>query len=281
MDLKPEELIRAIGLRYLDDVPAAEEAETMLRGSECTRSKWETARKSGNPDYNTSVGWMAFDDDQVKELTPRAFQQGFRAFKLEVESADEARELLRAVMLHDSIGNSGVLMFSFNLQWNMPHAEHIYPELAAFRWLWIDERANSDDLSARAEPTRRIAPVRIARGEQILNRVLLENLLRYGEVHRVQGDCAHLARVSEFLTVIVTAIQFDRPVAPEVGDIGQFHRHLVLFNQVALNHENNILDVYSTSRDRVIFSAQRDSGFCLASQGPGASTDMKVSDEDD
>ena len=48
--------------------------------------------------------------------------------------------------------------------------------------------------------------------------------------------------VSEFLTVSVLARKYKVPVVPHVGDMGQIHQHLVLFNHIALGHPETFLE---------------------------------------
>src|SRR5256714_11382721 len=43
-----------------------------------------------------------------------------------------------------------------------------------------------------------------------------------------------VAGVSEFLAVSLLCKRFGLPVVPHVGDMGQLHQHLVLFNHIAL-----------------------------------------------
>jgi len=63
---------------------------------------------------------MQYDDDKVRDLTARAIDQGFTAFKLKVGSADENRDLRRAAMLRKLVGDSGTLMFDANQQLGSP-----------------------------------------------------------------------------------------------------------------------------------------------------------------
>jgi L-fuconate dehydratase len=67
------------------------------------RTAREPILPSGYPGYDTSVGWMAYDDDKVRGLIGRAISQGFRAFKLKVGSADEKRDLRRTAMLRECV----------------------------------------------------------------------------------------------------------------------------------------------------------------------------------
>ena len=81
-----------------------------------------------------------------------------------------------------------------------------------------------------------IAPLALALGEHVPNRVVFKNYLETGCVGFLQPDCTRLGGVSEFLTVSLLARKYGVPVVPHVGDMGQIHQHLVLFNHIAMGH---------------------------------------------
>jgi len=274
LSLTPEEVVRTLDLSYVEDVLNEQEALEILQSHWPTRSHREAILKSGYPGYDTSVGWMAYDDGKVRELTQRAIDKGFHAFKLKVGSADELRDLRRAAMLRDVAGESATLMFDANQHWNLPDARRMCRELAKFHPLWIEEPTHPDDIYAHAELAREIAPVKIAAGEHVPNRVLFKNFFRYEGMHFVQADCTRLAGISEFLTVSLMARKFGLPVVPHVGDMGQLHQHLVLFNHIALDHEVVFLEHIPHLREHFVFPAEIDAGFYRTPQAPGASSDM-------
>jgi len=275
LDLAPEEIVRLLDLSYLEEVMSKQDALELLHSKLASRPDREPILQSGYPGYDTSVGWMAYDDDQVRDLTAHAIGQGFKAFKLKVGSADPERDLRRAAMLRKSIGDSGILMFDANQHWNLPVAIRRCRELAQFRPLWIEEPTHPDDIHAHVVLAREIAPVKIAAGEHIPNRVLFKNFLQAGALHYVQADCTRLAGVSEFLTVSFLARKFGLPVPPHVGDMGQLHQHLVLFNNIALGHEALFLEHIPHLRGHFIFPAQVSGGYYQTPQEPGASCDLK------
>jgi L-fuconate dehydratase len=274
LDLTPEEVVATLDLSYVEDALSEQDALAILRTNLATRSSREPILKSGYPGYDTSVGWMAYDDQKVRELTSRAIDRGFKAFKLKVGSADESRDLRRAAMLRDVVGEAGILMFDANQRWPLPDARRMCDELVKFKPLWIEEPTHPDDVYAHAELAREIAPVKIAAGEHIPNRILFKNFFHYGGLHFVQADCTRLAGVSEFLTVSLMAKKFGLPIVPHVGDMGQLHQHLVLFNHIALDHEAVFLEHIPHLKDHFIFPAKVNSGFYETPQDPGASTDM-------
>jgi L-fuconate dehydratase len=276
LDLTPEEVVRLLDLSYLEEVLNEQDALELLRGKLASRPDREPILRSGYPGYDTSVGWMAYDDDKVRESTRRAMDQGFKAFKLKVGSAEPDRDLRRAAMLRACIGDSGILMFDANQRWSLSTATRMCRELAAYRPLWIEEPTHPDDIHAHAVLAREIAPVKIAAGEHIPNRVLFKNFLQAGALHYVQADCTRLAGVSEFLTVSLLARKFGLPVPPHVGDMGQLHQHLVLFNHIALGHEALFLEHIPHLRSHFISPAQVHDGYYKTPQEPGASCDLKL-----
>jgi L-fuconate dehydratase len=276
LDLTPEEVVRLLDLSYLEEVLGKDDVLELLRSQLSSRVQRESLLKSGYPGYDTSVGWMAYDDGKVRELTARAIDQGFTAFKLKVGSADEKRDLRRAAMLRQCVGNSGTVMFDANQRWNLPSAMRMCRELAAFSPLWIEEPTHPDDIQAHVALAREIAPIKIAAGEHIPNRVLFKNFLQSGALHYVQADCTRLAGVCEFLTVSLLARQMALPVVPHIGDMGQLHQHLVLFNHIALGHDASFLEHIPYLGSYFVHPAQVRGGFYETPQEPGASCDLKV-----
>ena len=276
LDLSPEELVRVLDLSYLEEILPKEKALTMLREQLPGRAQREVILKSGYPGYDTSVGWMDYDDDKVTELTKKALDQGFSAFKLKVGSPDESRDLRRAAMLRKLVGEDSTVMFDANQHWALPDALRICGELAKFRPHWIEEPTHPDDIQAHVELSRAISPVKIAAGEHISNRVLFKNFLKASALSFIQVDCTRVAGVSEFLTVSFLAKIFDLPVVPHVGDMGQIHQHLVLFNHIGLGLKAEFLEHIPHLRTHFVHPAQVQDGVYRTPQEPGASADLKI-----
>jgi len=277
LDLTPSEVVRLLDLSYLEEVLSEQDVLEMLEDQQASRSGRIPILQSGYPGYDTSVGWMAYDDQKVRDLTQRALDSGFRAFKLKVGSDDERRDLRRAEALRECIGKSGALMFDANQRWNLPVAIRMSRELAVYRPSWIEEPTHPDDVHGHAVLAREIAPIKIAAGEHIPNRVVFKNFMQASALHYVQADCTRLAGVSEFLTVSLLAKKFSLPVVPHVGDMGQVHQHLVLFNHIALGHELSFLEHIPHLRSHFVFPASVVNGSYKTPQEPGASSDLKLS----
>jgi L-fuconate dehydratase len=219
---------------------------------------------------------MDYDDEKVTELTKKALDHGFSAFKLKVGSPEESRDLRRAAMLRTLIGEESTLMLDANQRWHLPDALRICAELAKFRPHWIEEPTHPDDIQAHVKLSRAVSPVKIAAGEHIANRVLFKNFLETGALSFIQVDCTRVAGVSEFLTVSLLAKIFDLPVVPHVGDMGQLHQHLVLFNHIGLGLKAEFLEHIPHLRTHFLHPAQVRDGVYCTPQEPGASADLKL-----
>lgn len=275
LSLSPQQIVALLDLSYVEDVLDAGDALELLRDAAPTRERRSGILAKGYPGYDTSVGWMAYDDTKVRELTQQALDRGFTAFKLKVGSPDRERDLRRAAMLRSCAGDASTIMFDANQQWNLPTARAMCQELSAWEPLWIEEPTHPDDVAAHIELARLIDPVRIAAGEHMPNRVVFKNFIQSGGVHFVQADCTRLAGVSEFLTVSLLAKKFHLPVVPHVGDMGQIHQHLVLFNHIALGHEVRFLEHIPHLREHFVEPAEVEDGVYRTPQAPGASTALK------
>jgi L-fuconate dehydratase len=276
LDLTPEELVRVLDLSYLEEILSEKKAISILNDQLPSRVKREAILKSGFPGYDTSVGWMDYNDDKVTELTRKALDQGFSAFKLKVGSPEESRDLRRAAMLRKLVGEESTLMFDANQHWHLPDALRICAELAQFNPHWIEEPTHPDDIQAHVELLRAVSPIKIAAGEHIANRILFKNFMQAKALSFVQVDCTRVAGISEFLTVSFLAKIFDLPVVPHVGDMGQMHQHLVLFNHVGLGLKTEFLEHIPHLRTHFVHPAQVKGGVYQTPQEPGASTDLKV-----
>lgn len=276
LDLSPEQVVALLDLSYVEDVVSRSDALAILRAHACNRAARETILHSGYPGYDTSVGWMAYDNNKIREMLDKAISEGFRAFKLKVGSMDEQRDLHRAAMLRERVGDDGIVMFDANQHWSLQDAIRMGHELGKFNPLWLEEPTHPDDVRAHVVLARELAPVKIATGEHIPNRVVFKNFIQSGAMHFVQADCTRLAGISEFITVSLLAKRFGLPILPHVGDMGQIHQHLVFFNHIAMGHDVLFLEHIPHLREHFAFPAKVNGGRYHTPSEPGASCDLKM-----
>jgi len=274
LDLTPKQLVKLLDLSYLENVLTREDALLLMESQMLGRTAREPILERGYPGYDTSVGWIQYADDKVKALAEQAIEGGFRAFKLKVGSADGARDVRRACMLRELAGSGAVIMLDANQQWTLPTAVKICRELAAMSPYFVEEPTHPDDIDAHKRLAEAIAPTRIALGEHVPNRVLFKNMMQADALHFVQVDCTRVAGVSEFLTVSLLARKFGLPVVPHVGDMGQIHQHLVLFNHIALGHDALFLECIPHLQKHFVAPAKIENGVYRTPELPGSSSDL-------
>lgn len=274
LDLSADEIVKLLDLSYLEDALTEQEVIKILKQESPARAAREAILKRGYPGYDTSVGWFRYEDEQVQELARRALDQGFRAFKLKVGSKDHDRDIRRAVMLRELVGPDALVMLDVNQQWTLPQAIRMCHTLRSMSPYWIEEPTHPDDIEAHRLLATEMAPIPIALGEHVPNRVMFKNFMQARAVHFVQADCTRLAGISEFLTVSLLARKYRLPIVPHVGDMGQIHQHLVLFNHIAMGHEALFLEYIPHVREHFLHPAVVEGGVYQTPQVPGCSCDM-------
>jgi L-fuconate dehydratase len=275
LDLDAAKIVDLLDLSYLEDVLTPDEAEAMLRKQVSSRGERKGILQSGYPGYDTSVGWFQYEDSQVKDLAQQAMEKGFHAFKLKVGSRDGQRDVRRAFMLRELAGANALIMLDANQQWTLPRALEMCQKLRDMSPYFVEEPTHPDDIRAHRTLAEAIKPIPIALGEHVPNRIMFKNFMQAEAVQIVQVDCTRVAGISEFLTVSLLARKFGLRVVPHVGDMGQIHQHLVLFNHIAMGHEAVFLECIPHLQPHFVNPAHIENGVYVTPQAPGSSSDLK------
>ena len=84
---------------------------------------------------------------------------------------------------------------------------------------------------------RPIAPIRVATGEHVQNRVLFKQLFQAGAIDVCQIDACRVGGVNEVLAIILMAAKFGVPVCPHAGGVGlcEYVQHLAVFDYVSVS----------------------------------------------
>lgn len=275
LDLSPDQIVAVLDLSYLEDVLPAERALALLGQEQAGRAERMPIVERGYTGYDTSVGWFGYSDEAIRDNAKRALGMGFTAMKLKVGSREVARDIRRAHLVRDTVGADVRIMLDANQQWTLPVALRASLALGEIAPYWIEEPTHPDDVLAHQTLARAIAPLRIAAGEHLPNRIAFKNYIQAGAAHFIQADCVRIGGVSEFLTVSILARAYGLPVVPHVGDMGQIHQHLVLFNHIGLGHPEVFLEYIPHLRPYFVDPAIVEGGVYSTPQNPGSSSDLK------
>ena len=242
LDLDSDALLATLDFSYVTDVIDANAARALLDSARPTRGQRMRILDVGYPGYDTSIGWFNYSDEQVAANVAKSATEGFTAMKLKVGSPDLERDIRRARIVRQAAGDGVRLMVDANQQWTIAQSIAFSEATRDLNLFWLEEPTHPDDVLGHRTIADAIAPTKVAAGEHVPNRILFKNYLQSGAMAICQVDAVRVAGVSEFLVVSLMARQFGVPVIPHVGDMGQLHQHLVLFNHIALDHEAIFLE---------------------------------------
>ncbi|RQO75219.1 mandelate racemase [Pedobacter sp. KBW06] len=275
IDLSPQELVNTLDLSYLEDELTAEQALQLLTDNQAGKAERLQITSAGYPGYDTSIGWFNYSDDKVRENCKKAVAEGFTAMKLKVGSKDPQRDIRRAHIVREEAGDQVKVMLDANQQWTLPQALKICRELQSMNPYWIEEPTHPDDILAHKTLADAIAPVKLALGEHVPNRIIFKNYLQTGSAGFIQADAVRIGGVSEFITVSLLCRKYGIPVVPHVGDMGQLHQHLVLFNHISMGHEALFLEHIPHLQKHFVHPVIVESGVYRTPMEPGSSCDLK------
>ncbi len=244
-DAEPEWLVSQVDFRYIGDALTPGQALELLRGVRAGRVEREgVLLERGYPAYTTSPGWLGYSDEKLARLAREAVAAGFSQIKLKV-GADLADDVRRLRAARAAVGPGVRVAVDANQRWGVGEAVEWVRALAEFDPYWVEEPTSPDDVLGHAAIRAAVAPVRVATGEHVQNRIVFKQLLQAGAVDVLQLDAARVGGVNENLAVLLLAARFGVPVCPHAGGVGlcELVQHLAMFDFLAVS---------GTTRDRVV-----------------------------
>ncbi|TMD69717.1 MAG: L-fuconate dehydratase [Chloroflexi bacterium] len=278
MDMAPEQLVSCIDFRYITDALTPEEALVILRRNAPTKADREAEmRQEGFPAYTTSAGWLGYSDEQMRQLCRESVAQGWTYLKIKVGvNIDE--DMRRAQIMREEIGYDRKLMMDANQYWDVGQAIAYMKRLSRFEPWWIEEPTSPDDVLGHAAIARAIAPIKVATGEHVQNRIIFKQLLQANAIGFCQIDAARLGGVNEVLAVLLMAAKFGVPVCPHAGGVGlcEYVQHLSIFDYICVSAslENRILEYVDHLHEHFVNPVVMKKGRYMPPQAPGYSATM-------
>jgi L-fuconate dehydratase len=244
-DADPEWLASQVDYRYLSDALTYDDAVDLFRrGKEGAAERAARLRERGYPAYTTSPGWLGYSDEKLTRLAKQAVADGFTQIKLKV-GADLADDIRRMKAAREAVGPDVRIAIDANQRWDVMQAVAWIRELGRFDPYWIEEPTSPDDVLGHSLIRQSVAPVKVATGEHVQNRVVFKQLIQARALDILQIDSVRVGGVNENLAILLLAAKHSLPVCPHAGGVGlcELVQHLSMFDYVALS---------GTTRDRVI-----------------------------
>jgi L-fuconate dehydratase len=276
--MTPEELVSLVDFRYLSDALTEQEALEILRAAEPGRAeRIAKLEAEGYRAYSTSPGWLGYSDAKLVRLAEQAVADGFEMIKLKV-GGDVADDVRRLKLARETVGPDIRVAVDANQRWDVDTAIAWMTELAPFDPYWIEEPTSPDDVLAHAAIAKALAPIKVATGEHVQNRVMFKQLLQAGGLSVLQLDAARVGGVNENLAILLLAAKFGVPVCPHAGGVGlcELVRHLSMFDFVAVsgNDTDRTIEWVDHLHEHFTDPAVVRGGRYLAPTAPGFSARM-------
>jgi L-fuconate dehydratase len=278
-DMTPEQIVACVDFRYIDDALTPDEALAILRRNEATKAEREQILLAeGFPAYTTSAGWLGYPESSLPERARAALAEGFTHLKLKV-GGDLESDLRRARLVRDAIGPEPRLSLDANQAWGIDRAIESIGVLSEVDPWWVEEPTSPDDILGHKRIREAVAPLRIATGEHVQNRVVFKQLLQAGAIDVCQLDCCRLGGVNEVLAVVLLAAKFGVPVCPHAGGVGlcEYAQHVSMFDFVAVGatFDDRVCEFVDHLHEHFVDPVRVVGGRYLAPTTPGYSIEIR------
>ncbi len=278
-DMTPEEITSLVDFRYLVDALTPDEALAILRAAEPGRAEREAElRRAGYPAYTTTPGWLGYSDEKMARLSAEAVADGFRLVKLKVGGNIED-DLRRLRLARETVGPDIGIAVDANQTWSVPEAIDWIRQIAPFGLSWVEEPTSPDDVLGHAAVRSAVAPVPIATGEAVQNRIIFKQLLQAGAIDIAQIDACRVAGPAENIAIILLAAKFGVPVCPHAGGVGlcELAQHLAMFDFVAVSGtmQGRVIEYVDHLHEHFTDPVTVRGGRYLAPVAPGYSATME------
>jgi L-fuconate dehydratase len=283
-EMPSEELVGCIDFHHITDAITPAEAVAILdKGEVGYVDRLAALQRDGFPSYTTSVGWLGYPDEKVRDLTRQAYAEGWRAMKMKVGGPIED-DVRRARIIREEIGPHALLMMDANQVWDVDEAIANMGHLAEVDPYWIEEPTHADDVLGHARIARAVADLtdgrcRVATGEVAANRVIFKQLLQAEAIGVMQIDACRVAGVNEVLAEILLAAKFGVPICPHAGGVGlcEYVQHLAVFDflRVGCSLEGRMVEYVDHLHEHFVDPVRTREGRYLLPEQPGYSATMK------
>ena len=277
-DLTPEQIVALVDFRYLEDALTPDEAlEILRRAAPGKASREERMRAEGYPAYTTTPGWLGYSDEKLVRLCREAVADGFTQIKLKVGCSltDDVRRMRLA---RETVGPAVRIAIDANQRWGVDQAVPWIEALAPYDVWWVEEPTSPDDVLGHATIAKAIAPIRVATGEHVQNRIVFKQLLQAGALSFLQIDAARVAGVNENIAILLLAAKYGVPVCPHAGGVGlcELVQHLSMFDYVAVSGslDDRVIEYVDHLHEHFLDPVRMRAGRYVAPEAPGFSAQM-------
>jgi L-fuconate dehydratase len=278
-DMTPEQLVGLVDFRYIEDALTPREALDILRAARQGRDeRIAELERSGYPAYTTTPGWIGYTDEKLIQLSKQAVHDGFSQIKLKV-GADHEADARRMALARAAVGPGIRIAVDANQRWGVAEAQAAIVALAPWDPYWVEEPTSPDEILGLAAIREAVAPVKIAVGEHVANRVIFKQILQAGAADVLTIDACRVAGINENLAILLLAAKFGVLVCPHAGGVGlcEMVQHLAMFDFVAVSAStaDRVLEYVDHLHEHFADPVRVTDGRYLAPTAPGFSATLR------
>ncbi|WP_246115885.1 enolase C-terminal domain-like protein [Trebonia kvetii] len=278
-DMTPEQIVALVDFRYLSDALTPAEAMDILRAARAGREeRIAELERFGHPAYTTTPGWIGYSDEKLVSLSRQAVADGFTQIKLKV-GADLPDDVRRMALAREAVGPDIRIAVDANQRWGVGQATDAIAALAPWDPYWVEEPTSPDEILGLAVIHDAIAPVKIAVGEHVANRVIFKQILQAGGADVLTIDACRVAGVNENVAILLLAAKYGVAVCPHAGGVGlcEMVQHLAMFDFVAVaaTHKDRVLEYVDHLHEHFTDPVRVTGGRYLAPTAPGFSAELR------
>jgi L-fuconate dehydratase len=282
-EMAPEELVDTVDFTHIRNALTPEDALGILRRGQSGKAERIASLKAeGYPAYTTSPGWLGYSDEKLLRLSRAAVAEGFRMVKLKV-GGDLEDDRRRLALVRREIPEA-LVAIDANQRWEVDEAISWVKELAEFEPYWIEEPTSTDDVLGHATIRRGVAPVRVATGEAVANRIVFKQLLEAEAIDVLQLDATRVGGINENIATLLLAARFGVPVCPHAGGVGlcEVVQHFSFFDYAAITgtQDGRFIEYVEHLHEHFAEPVRIANGRYLAPTRPGTGAEMLAHSRD-
>ena len=276
--MSPEEIVEAVDFTHIRNALTEQEALQMLtEGQEGKEQRIQELKDTGYRAYTTSPGWLGYSDEKMLRLSQEAVDAGFGLIKLKVgASIDDDRRRLKLV--RELLGPDFPVAIDANQIWEVDQAIDWVNQLAEYSPYWIEEPTSTDEILGHAAIRKGVAPVRVATGEAVHNRIIFKQMLQAGAIDVMQIDSTRVAGVNENLANMLLAAKFGVIVCPHAGGVGLCelvqHFPFIDYAVISRSREDRYIEYVDHLHEHFVDPVVMKDGYYMAPEKPGISAEM-------
>lgn len=279
--MDPQEIVNLIDFRYLTDALTPAEALEILERAKAGRLEREQLLiANGYPAYTTTPGWLGYSDEKLARLCREARAEGFTQIKLKV-GADLADDVRRFRIAREVLGAEYPIAIDANQRWDVASAIDWVNALKEFNPHWVEEPTSPDEVLGHAAIAKGIAPIPVATGEHVQNRVIFKQMMQAKALQYVQIDATRVGGANEIIAIILLAAKFGLKVCPHAGGVGlcEAVQHFSMFDYVAVSGttEGRVIEFVDHLHEHFVTPTVVLNGSYQTPTAPGAGTEMLAS----